>query len=121
MNMKKIFSYVGIAVGLAVVIMGFVVLGLETGNTYIESASFGGDFYTYSYSATRIAAQNVGYLAEIVGKGIAFLLIAIGATDICVFGFKLADVMKEQTVTAEKAPADGKEVSEEKAEVLPEI
>ena len=106
--MKKAFSTIGIIVGIAIVVMGIVVLRLKTGETYVESTSFKGDFYTYSYRATRIAAQNIGYLAQIVSKGIGFLLMAIGVTDICVFGCKLADTNKSP-LASPNAPITVKE------------
>ena len=117
--MKKTFSIIGIVVGAIVIVFGFIVMGLDTGSSYLYSTEFGGDFYTYSYKATRIAAENVNALAEIVNKGIAFILIAIGATDICVFGCKLADAKNPQITSA---PITVKqETQAEVSEELPEI
>ena len=86
--MKKAFSILGMIFGGVIVVMGIIVLTMDMG-THLDTASFGGDFYTYSYKATRAAANNVYYLEDIVRKGIGFLLIALGLTDICAFGSKL--------------------------------
>lgn len=99
--MKKTFCTAGIVAGAIIVIFGFIVLSLDTGYSGLESTSFGGDFYTYSYRATRVAAQNVCDLAEIVKKGFSFILIALGATDICFFGSKLPEKAEKKINVAE--------------------
>lgn len=120
--MKKTFSMIGIIAGaIIIIILGIVVLALDTGTTYVESASFGADFYTYSYKAIKIAAQNVGNLANIASKGIGFLLIAIGITDICVFGCKLADIKEPPSALPATPITVKEETPEEVAAELPEI
>ena len=117
--MKKIFCVIGIIVGMIIIILGFVVLGLDTGSSYISSAEFGADFYTYCYKAIKIAADNVISMAKIVNRGIAFLLIAIGATDICIFGYKLVDEKNLQIIPVidSKEPFTSDYNSEKRSEI----
>ncbi len=104
--MKKIFSIVGIAVGAMIIIFGIVMIGMSIGSSYLLSTEFGADFYTYSYRATKAAADNVRALSRIAREGFGFLLIAIGATDVCAFGCKLADSLdlKKASKPAPVAP-----------------
>ena len=83
MKESKVFGVVGIVLGITIIIFGFIVLGkIESDYKVDENTSFGGDFYTYEYKATRVAAKNTDALAT----GIGFLLLAIGGTDILYFG-----------------------------------
>ena len=86
--MKKLFPILGIVCGIVCCILGIVLMDASVG-VYADSASFGGDFYTYSVKATAAAANNVRHLAEAVVDGFGYLLLAIGLTDICLFGCKL--------------------------------
>jgi hypothetical protein len=117
--MQKKLTIAGIIIGAVVFVLGIVVLAQDTGYKpeYVE---FGADFYTYSYSATRYAAGNVMELAEIVKKGLGFLLMAIGAIDACVFGYIYVKNTGKRpapvvVTTASEMPAEN--VSDE----LPEI
>lgn len=114
--MKKKFSLIGMIVGVAIIVLGIVVLSLDIGGGYLESTSFGGDFYTYSYRATRTAANNVGDLISAFKIGVGFLLISIGATDICVFGCKMAEAKESASPVTVKA-----ETAEDIASELPEL
>lgn len=81
--MKKI-SIVGVVIGVLTVIVGIIVLNMYTGSNP-TSTSFGADFYTYIYRATRIAASNINDLGKILCCGLGFVLISMGLTEICVF------------------------------------
>lgn len=86
LNMKKnkygVFPIIGIVFGAIVIILGITLLG--KGDT-AGHASFGADFYTYSYRASRYAANNLAVLIQ----AMAYLLIAFGLFDIAFFGCKL--------------------------------
>ena len=69
MNIRstKFWNTVGIVAGIAVIILGIVLasLPLTTFSTVSsEDVSFGGDFYTYQYKATRNAAINAAVTAN---------------------------------------------------------
>lgn len=65
--MKKIWNMIGAAVGVIVFIMG-IIFAFTPANSYstdtADSATFGADFYTYQYKATKIAAQNTAVTAN---------------------------------------------------------
>ena len=86
--MKKtkygIFPIIGIIAGVIVIILG---LGLIDSGDTASYASFGGDFYSYSYKATRYAANNL----SVIINALAYLIIAFGLFDIAYFGCKLMD------------------------------
>ena len=94
--------------GIIVVAFGIycMICSCSYNGTYSEYASFGGDFYTYSYEATMNAANNVralGYTVEeaanVLMKGIGMLLIAIGAFEIIYFMDKKS-LLEEEVVYA---------------------
>ena len=81
-NKYGIFPIIGIVFGAIVIVLGITLLG--QGDT-AGHASFGGDFYTYSYKATRYAANNLAVLIQ----AMAYLIIAFGLFDVAYFGCKL--------------------------------
>ena len=81
-NKYGVFPIIGIVFGAIVIILGITLLG--QGDT-AGHASFGADFYTYSYRASRYAANNLVVLIQ----AMAYLLIAFGLFDIAFFGCKL--------------------------------
>lgn len=101
--MKKLFPILGIVCGIVCCILGIVLMDASVG-VYADSASFGADFYTYSVKATAVAANNVRHLAEAVVDGFSYLLLAIGLTDICLFGCKLTKTFAPKTAPAPYAP-----------------
>lgn len=78
---NNIFSVVGVVAGIIAIILGIVV---ANSGDYADTASFGGDFYTYSYKATRYSANNI---LEVI-KALGYLLISFGLFDISYFGNK---------------------------------
>lgn len=93
MKDNKIFGIVGLILGVIICIFGFIILSnvsnTNTNTDHPESASFGADFYTYQYKVTKSVAENteiVAKLAEVIATGIGYLLLAIGGTDILLFG-----------------------------------
>lgn len=91
--MKKVlpnlFAMIGVVVGVIVLILGISLLAQETGELQAMDNIYGADFYTDSYEATARAANNVQAMADVLAKGIGYLLIAFGLFDICLFGQKV--------------------------------
>ena len=79
-----LFPILGILFGIGIIVLGFNLGGSGDTASY---ASFGADFYSYSYKATRYAANNLAILID----AIAYLIIALGLFDIAYFGCKLMD------------------------------
>ena len=111
--MKKIFCILGIIVGIAMIVIGVNAAGYSVGNTYEMPLdyTFGADYYTEQYGATRDAALNSAYLGYALQGaltfGIAFLgkaLAALGAAVICLFGYKLGKCFDGTESTAVPAP-----------------
>lgn len=88
--MKKIASLVGIGTGILSMIFGFITFGKGVGST-ADYASFGADFYTYQYRATRYAANNVRDLSKIACFAGGALLVVLGLALICYFLIKLSE------------------------------
>ncbi len=87
--MRIAFSIIGILVSIAVIITG-IILCDEYVSTYVMSAEFGADFYTYIYDATRKVAILSGETATAVYHGFGYLLIGIGSIAFCAFGVSLS-------------------------------
>ena len=109
--MKKDLSLyafgIGVFFGIAMIVMGIKALDF---GVYAEYASFGGDFYTYSYEATRYAANNLVQLIEAVG----YLIISFGLFDVAYFAGKLCEKLpvgrEDETATpVEEAKEDAGE------------
>ncbi|MBQ3080876.1 MAG: hypothetical protein IJB76_04110 [Clostridia bacterium] len=65
MKIAKILSLLGIVAGVFFIIAGINCMDVNYySGGYLADTSFGADFYTYQYKATRIAAQNVTYLGD---------------------------------------------------------
>ncbi len=81
---KNTMSFVGITVGVLIIIIGFLVQ--NTSNYSIGSdIKFGADFYTEMYDVTR----DIGYVIIGLVKAVGWLIISIGAIDVCFFGYKI--------------------------------
>ena len=64
---EKTWSLIGMAVGLIVILIGLVFMATPADSYTTEStdyASFGADYYTYEYDATRAAASNAAVTAN---------------------------------------------------------
>ncbi|MBR3763730.1 MAG: hypothetical protein IKK57_04160 [Clostridia bacterium] len=114
--MKKFASIMGIV--LSVVLIALGVLNMLEGFTYLNSSgairhaffggntadntSFGGDFYTYSYRATRYAANNVHALGEYVetvvegASGLGLILLGLAGLALSLYGLGAAAESKMQ-------------------------
>ncbi len=114
--MKKIFCIVGIIVGVVMIIMGFSVHGIQDVPNYYtpEAFSFGADYYTDQYEATRDTALNVAYLGydiqDYFNYGIATLgkfFAMLGAVVVCFFGYKLGGALEESKSAAAVSGGSG--------------
>ena len=68
---EKTWSLIGMAVGLIVILIGLVFMATPADSYTTEStdyASFGADYYTYEYDATRAAAVTANTLRELSSK-----------------------------------------------------
>ena len=82
--MKSKICVAGIVVGIVAIIFGIVLLCFGGGAVDENAVNYGAAFYTDMYKVIKAVAENIRI-------GIAYLLIVIGATDSCYFGYKLAD------------------------------
>lgn len=65
--MKKTVGWIYVLLGIAMIFYGWYVQGNPAesySTTTTDYASFGGDFYTYEYKATRAAASNAATTAN---------------------------------------------------------
>ena len=95
---KQIWNLMGLILGVLLIITG-IVFATNPPDSHstdtAEYASFGADFYTYQYKATRNAASNaaataynVRELGEAEAKYVGFLFIAAGALTVVSYGKK---------------------------------
>ena len=122
--MKKTLSLIGMIGGIALIVLGLVVmfggLGGETNTSsgagaYYDSgyAAFGADFYTYvsnnaaeAASASRTAANNLDAVAKLLKNVGGLVVIAFGLFMTCFFGIVFADQKQPAPVpVAAEVPA----------------
>ena len=101
--MKKAFSIIGLISGIAIICLGLYI-AFSLSNSYngdtAEYASFGADFYTYEYKATKIAASNVKSLGEYLEKIVSiagYFIAVMGVATSCYFGCKLGEKQETQS------------------------
>lgn len=71
MKKQKFWNLTGAILGVLVIIVGIYFIRTPASSRYTstaDSASFGGDFYTYEYEATQKAANNVAAVADNIGN-----------------------------------------------------
>jgi len=99
---RNIWYLCGMLVGVAAIIIGIWFLDRQFYDvTELDTISFGGDFYTEIYNASRRIHGVLGHIndfIEYVKKGFGFTFILGGIVDICVFGSKLNFIKKEETI-----------------------
>lgn len=111
--MKNFLRIMGMLVGVSMIVFGIVTwVGAEyyTSINSADYASFGADFYTYIYRATRAAALNTAEigdtldkLAETLTTAIGFMFICAGITEICYFGSKIEKKEKKVVISVAEA------------------
>ena len=109
---KRVICVVGVIVGIAIIIGGFVISKyfngmLSSGPT--TSTTFGADYYTKQYGATTDILWDIYNVFMVTRLGISLMLFSFGAFDICYFLSKLCDTFnakstenKEQITSTEK-------------------
>ncbi len=113
---KRFWDFVGAILGIIIIVVGIVFMAsppraFETEST--EYASFGADFYTYQYDATRAAATNSAVTANNLreigsaqAKYFGFLFIVIGALTTLNYGKKyFTENIVEKEEPKEEDPA----------------
>ncbi len=120
---KKVFSWIGMICGVAVIILGILVMSGSFGgnassytpwssSVYPQGfASFGADFYSYvsnnaadAASAARTTANNLDKIADLIKSASGVFLMAFGAFMFCLFGTKLTDTPRVTVAPAAPAP-----------------
>lgn len=99
-NAKILTSGIGILVGFILIIIG---LNVRTPEVYKigEDIAFGADFYTEIYDVTREVGGAVNIATKNICNAIGWLIIAIGAFDICFFLRKMFDFDSSENVGAQ--------------------
>ena len=97
--MKKIFNFLGLAVGILTVIAGlYIVSGFKASfyGYYPDEASFGADFYTLIFEGVHDAAYNLNTMGHFlvhaftfISKAIGLLTMGIGGAITCFFGSRI--------------------------------
>lgn len=82
--MKALAAKLGWVLSVVMVVMGILVMtgaldSLDYNGSTASYTTFGADFYTYSYRATRYAANNVDELGELVQQVSGLAMIFAGA------------------------------------------
>ncbi len=86
---KKTMCMIVCLLGLFLAILGIVIfaeaLGKKYNSKYVYDTSFGGDFYTYEYRATKAAADNVSGVGELLWmcfrvSGIVMIIIGLSVS-----------------------------------------
>ena len=93
---KVVTCCIGIIIGIAIIAIGFNVQSPETYkigeyNLLGDSISFGADFYTEMYAVTQDTGNAVNNATREICSAIGWLIVAIGAFDICFFLSKMFD------------------------------
>ena len=94
MSNKKIMSIIGIIVGIAIVIIGFLLQNTHSANIGEGYMKFGADFYTEIYDVTRDVGMAITHSINDLIVAISWLIVSIGAIDICFFSYLLTKASK---------------------------
>ena len=122
MRKEKTWAVIGLLLGIAVVVVGIVFMATpaaEYGTNTPEYASFGADYYTYQYDATRDAAINVGVVADNL-RAMSEKLALYAGFGFVVLGLLLCLHYGQKLVLA-TAPSGEAAAMEEPSEVAAEI
>ena len=124
MKKERTWNLIGFVAGLILIVVGIVYIATPADHystSTTDSATFGADFYTYEYRATRAAASNAAVAAnnlrELGGKlalynGTLFMVLGLGFA--LHFG-KLVFVEKEEPAAAAPAESPAPEPASEEA------
>jgi hypothetical protein len=97
-NHKATASLVGIFVGIIIIIIGLCVQGISISAYHTDigkDIKFGADFYTEIYAVTQDVGAAINSLkytvataVESVCDAIGWLIVSLGAIDVCFFAYK---------------------------------
>lgn len=87
---KKVTCVIGILVGIAIMIVGFCLQDTSTYSIGEYNMKFGADFYTEIYDVTGDVGRAINYAINDLICAIGWVIISLGAIDLCYFAFKLA-------------------------------
>lgn len=123
--MKQKVCIAGVVLGIIMLILGIVVLSgsgrdadalLSFDGEQPERTSFGADFYTYSYKASRAAANNLADLGELVEDAIGVLLLAFGAGTVLLSLYGYAGCRESGALTRPETPIPAPRAAEKSAD-----
>jgi len=123
--MKQKVCIAGVVLGVIMLILGIVVLSgsgrdadalLSFSGEEPRDTSFGGDFYTYSYKASRAAANNLADLGELVEDAIGVLLMAFGAGTVLLSLYGYAGCRESGAPARPAAPIPAPRAAEKSAD-----
>ena len=113
LNNKRTWDLIGMVLGLVILIVGIVFAATPPDSYSTDTAdyvSFGGDYQTYEYDATRIAGKNAAVTAnnlreigEAQAKYFGFLFMAAGALTMVTYGKKYFTADAPEAVSAADA------------------
>ena len=139
--MKKFASIIGILLSVALIALG--VFNQMEGFTYLDSdfellqanysgdtassTSFGADFYTYSYRATRYAANNVNalgnYLEKVINgtSGLGMIILGLAGFALSLFGLGCCSADKKRLALLQEIANGLNRSSQKEQELLRQI
>lgn len=110
---QKICCVCGIIIGFIICLQGifltYDVVENSTSMRYTDSYTFGADFYTEQYTATMHAANNlanIGWLLKEFTSIFGGFIACIGASLVCYFRYKLAEINKQAAGRQKKEALD---------------
>ena len=126
---KRTWDLIGVILGIVILIAGIAFMKSPPesySTTSTDYATFGGDFYTYEYKATRAAASNAAVTANNIrelgatmAKCFGFLFVAIGSLTTVYYGKKYFTAYAEPvtvvpaSISVPEVTADSEIVSDE--------
>ncbi len=133
--MKKIFSILGMAGGLLLIILGFLTIFGNFGDAIysVESsygydsgyATFGSDYYTYSSnnmaeaaSGAAATANNLREISDLLRNSLGWFMMMFGLAIICGFGIVFSDfiTLKSKDTYVKTSISEQKEITETTSE-----
>ena len=109
---KKSVSIIGMIVGAIIIIIGFL---LQNTSLYSigEFITFGADFYTEMYEVTIEVGEAINKAINDLICAVSWLIISLGAIDICFFAYKFAKASEASNSNTEETSAE--EIEKQKA------
>ena len=83
--MNRFSKFLGILVGIGVIIIGICLLSADTDSIGKWGTRFGGDFYTEIYSVTQDVGYAVNDVTKAIHKCVGWIVIVLGALTSCYY------------------------------------